>query len=110
MKLLSAVLFSSWAWAGSVYYVDCAAGNDSADGLSRVTAWRSAQAVSARQFRAGETILLKRETECTGTLWPKGSGTADTPIVLDAYGEGALPKVKAQPGAAAAFRLFNQQY
>jgi len=110
MKLLSAVLFSSWAWAGSAYYVDCAVGNDSADGLSRLSAWRSVQAVSARQFRAGDTILLKRATECTGTLWPKGSGTADASIVLDAYDEGALPKVRAQPGAEAAFRLFNQQY
>jgi len=110
MRLFGAVLFASAAWGGSVYYVDCAAGNDAAAGLSRATAWRSVRAISGREFRAGDAILLRRGTQCTGTLQPQGSGTAKAPIVLDAWGDGPLPKIHAEPGAEAALRLFNQEY
>jgi hypothetical protein len=110
MKLWCALLFLSFARAGSTYYVDCAAGDDSADGLSRATAWRSVRRISGQQFRAADQILLKRGTRCTGTLWPKGSGAAGAPIVLDAFGEGPLPVIRAQADAEAAFRLFNQEY
>jgi len=99
----------SAAHAG-VYYVDCAAGDDAADGLSTGKAWRSVRAVSAREFRAGDRILLRRGTECGGTLWPKGSGAAGAPILLDAWGEGRLPVIRAEAGAKAAFELFNQEY
>jgi len=110
VKLSAVLLLAAVASGGSTYYVDCASGDDSAGGSSRTSAWRTVQAISAHEFRAGDTILLKRGTHCTGLLWPKGSGTADAPIVLDAYGEGALPQVRADPGAEAAFRLFNQEY
>lgn len=110
VRLFGALLFASAAWGGSAYYVDCAAGNDAADGLSRATAWRSVPAISAHEFHAGDAILFRRGTQCTGTLWPKGSGTASAPIVLDAWGDGALPKIHAEPGAEASFRLFNQEY
>ena len=43
-------------------------------------------------------------------LAPKGSGSAGAPILLDAWGEGALPKIRADAGAEAALRLFNQEY
>jgi len=110
MKLVGSLFCVSAAWAGSVYYVDCAAGNDAAAGLSRDTAWRSVRALSEREFHGGDTILLKRGTQCSGTLWPKGSGTANAPIVLDAYGSGPPPKITAEPGAEAALRLFDQEY
>jgi len=96
--------------SGAAYYVDCAAGNDIAGGQSPATASRSVRAVSSHEFQAGDAILLRRGTTCLGTLWPKGSGAPGAPILLDAWGEGPLPKVQAEPGAEAAFRLFNQEY
>lgn len=110
MKIFVVLLLAAVARAGSTYFIDCATGDDAAAGSSRESAWRSVQAISAHEFRVGDKILLKRGTQCTGTLWPKGSGTAGAPIVLDAYGEGALPKIQAEPTAEAAFRLFNQEY
>lgn len=108
--MLSALLFVTTACRGVTYYVDCAAGNDTADGQSPATAWRSVRMVSAREFHAGDSIRLRRGTTCPGTLWPKGSGAPGAPILLDAWGDGPLPKVQAETGAAAAFRLFNQEY
>ena len=66
--------------------------------------------VSARQFQPGDAVLLRRGAECSGTLWPKGSGAAGAPILLGAWGTGPLPKVRAEAGAEAAFRLLDQQY
>ena len=100
----------STAWGGAAYYLDCAAGNDASDGLSEATAWHSVRMISGHEFRAGDRVLLRRGTECTGSLRPQGSGTANAPIVLDAWGEGALPKIRAEAGSDAALRLFDQEY
>ncbi len=91
------------------FYLDCAAGSDSAAGTSAAAAWRTLAKVAATTFSPGDSILLKRGTRCTGQLWPKGSGDAQRPIRLAAYGTGALPIIDA--GAAdAAIKLFNQQH
>ena len=91
------------------FHVDCRAGDDDHDGRSPGTAWRSLARVSATTFSPGDSILLKRGTRCTGTLWPKGSGEPDRPIRLAAYDAGPLPIVDAA-GAEAAVKLFDQQY
>lgn len=110
LRLGAILFFAAGARGGSTYYIDCAAGGGPGDGSSPAAAWRSVQAISRHEFQAGDQILFKRGTHCTGTLWPKGSGSAQAPIVLDAYGVGPLPKIQAEPGAEAAFRLFNQEY
>jgi len=52
------------------YHVDCRAGNDDHDGRTPDTAWLSLTKASATTFSPGDSILLKRETRCPGTLWP----------------------------------------
>ena len=98
------------AFAGAPYYVDCANGNDGANGSSPLTAWKSLEAVSSRTFNPGDSILLKRGTTCYGMLWPRGSGSASASIRIDGWGTGPLPKIQAQPGQEAAFRLSDQEY
>lgn len=44
-------------------------------------------------FKAGDKILFKRGQRFVGQFAPKGSGTPENPIVVDAYGEGALPEL-----------------
>lgn len=91
------------------YYVDCSAGSDAANGTSPATAWRTLDKVAATTFAPGDSLLLKRGTRCPGQLWPKGSGDADRPIHVGAYGSGALPVIVA--GAAdAAIKLVDQQH
>jgi len=55
-------------------------------------------------------IQFRRGTECHGSLLPQGSGSADHPIRLTAYGEGPRPKIIAGNKPTQAFRLFNQEY
>lgn len=98
------------AIGSSIYYVDCNAGNDDADGLSPSSAWKSVGAVSRRHFDPGDSIQFKRGSVCSGMLWPKGSGSATAAIRLDAWGKGALPQIHAQAGEPAALKLFDQEY
>jgi hypothetical protein len=74
------------------------------------TAWRTTARVSGHSFLPGDTIRFRRGSACSGMLWPKGSGSAAAPIRLDAWGTGPLPKIQAEPGQEAAFRLFDQEY
>ena len=91
------------------YYIDCSAGSDGATGTSPAAAWRTLGKVAATTFSPGDSILLKRGTRCGGQLWPKGSGAAERPIQLGAYGRGALPVVDAG-SADAAIKLVDQQH
>ncbi|MGW4244668.1 hypothetical protein [Nocardia sp. NPDC004722] len=95
--------------ADTGYHVDCSAdGNGSG---TQESPWNSLDAVNnfSGGFKPGDQILLKRGTSCSGTLSPKGSGAAGSPIVLDAYGSGAKPLIEGK-GAPEALRLHNQQY
>jgi hypothetical protein len=75
----------------ATYYVDRTNGNDDASGLSAEEAWSSLEKVNATTFIAGDQLLFKCGETWTGTLWPKGSGTGDLPIIIDKYGSGDLP-------------------
>ena len=93
----------------STLYLDCAAGNDSNDGLSPGSALKTlTAAINSRTFVPGDTILLNRGTTCSGIFAPQGSGTPAAPIVLDAYGSGAPPLINAGSLDRAVW-LFNQQ-
>ncbi len=89
------------------FYLDCSAPTDG-DGSS-ASPWNALDDVNAHgAFNPGHSILLRRGTTCTGMLTPAGSGTADAPIALDAWGDGALPAIVAPPGAEAAIKLYDQ--
>ncbi|MFN7998839.1 MAG: right-handed parallel beta-helix repeat-containing protein [Bryobacteraceae bacterium] len=94
----------------ATYYVDCEGGDDASDGRSDTTAWRSVGKASTFELTPGDSLRLRRGTVCRGSLTPRGSGTAEAPLVVDAWGTGPLPKIEAPPDAKAAFRLFDQEY
>lgn len=93
------------AAAGAVvagtFYVDGARGDDAAPGTSPEQAWKSLARVNGTAFGAGSRILLRSGLEYPGSLQPKGSGEPGRPIVVDRYGEGAKPRVRAQAGDGA---------
>ncbi|MER8185148.1 RICIN domain-containing protein [Kitasatospora sp. NPDC094015] len=93
---------------GTTYYLDCAAGDDAGVGTTPQTAWRTLTRAGTTTLAPGDRLLLARGTNCPGTLAPKGSGTPERPITVDAYGTGAKPLV-AGGGAPAAVLLRNQQ-
>ncbi|HSB17106.1 MAG TPA: redoxin domain-containing protein [Bryobacteraceae bacterium] len=93
----------------ATYYVDCAGGSDTNIGTSVTAAWRTPAKVSGITFAPGDSILLRRGTECRGQLWPKGSGAQDHPITIGAYGSGPLPIIRGEADAPVV-KLHNQQH
>jgi len=94
----------------ATYYVDSVSGNDNYDGLSPGTAWQSLTKVNSTTFQPGDEILLKAGCAWTGRLWPKGSGTDGSPIVIDMYGTGAQPLINGNGQELEAVLLYNQEY
>ena len=86
---------------GRVFYVDDCAGNDSFSGLSEKEAWLSLERVNAEVFRPGDTIRLKKGGEWHGMLAPKGSGAPYAPVILESFGEGAMPAIHGDGSYAA---------
>jgi len=79
--------------AGTGYYVDSVNGNDGNSGTSTGSPWKSLAKVNATTFAPGDKIMFKAGGAWTGQLWPKGSGTAGNPIVIDRYGTGTAPRI-----------------
>ncbi len=94
----------------AVYYVSQSEGDDTADGLSEATAWKTLTHVSQKTFQPGDRILLKAGDRWTGeTLTLRGSGTPDLPIELSSYGTGDKPLISPQLMDAAAITLHNEE-
>lgn len=79
----------------AVYYIDATAGNDSANGTSESTPWKTLahlNLASYAKFADGDTILFKR-----GEVWREQFRIDWTRVIdgahvtLDAYGSGAKP-------------------
>ncbi|GAA0231768.1 ricin-type beta-trefoil lectin domain protein [Saccharothrix mutabilis subsp. mutabilis] len=86
-----AVAVAPAASAATAYYVDC---SFTGSPLGTQTApFNALSQVNARTFGAGDSVLLKRGTSCTGQFVASGSGAAGSPITLGAYGTGARPVV-----------------
>lgn len=86
--------------AGTVYYIDAAAGSDSGDGLSPETAWRTINKIniSWEQIEPGDDILLKKGVVFTdASLNIRKGGSAGDPLIIGAYGSGALPIIDCGP-------------
>lgn len=79
------------AIAAGTYYVDSASGNDTNNGLSPSSAWRTIDKVNGLALSPGTTILLKRGGFWRNQLNVTRTGTATAPITYGAYGTGPQP-------------------
>ncbi len=99
------------ARSATTFYVDSIAGNDSNNGTSASSPWKSLTKVSQQTFQAGDHILLKAGSKWTGQqLYPKGSGASGNPISINMYGSGNKPFLAEGGANHNAVYLFNQQY
>ncbi len=95
----------------TTYYVDSVAGNDNNSGTSSGSPWQTLTKVSTVTFAAGDQILLKCSSVWNGQqLYPKGSGSSGSPIVINSYSTGAKPLINGQGAFQEAVKLSNQQY
>ncbi len=93
------------------YYIDSIAGNDANSG-SITTPFKSVSKLNNMTLAAGSKVYLKCGCTWTSqTLKFKGSGTAGNPIIIDKYGNGAIPLLAGNgiTGDAVVY-LYNQQY
>lgn len=81
----------------ATYYCSTLHGSDAYDGRSPERPLRSLQALSALALGPGDRLLLERGSVfANDCLHLHGiHGSAEAPIVIDAYGEGPLPRIDA---------------
>jgi hypothetical protein len=82
-------------------YVDSVSGDDSGDGLSASSPWKTLAKVEASVIPAGSSVLLKRGCAWREQLIPH-SGRKGSVVTYGAYGSGDRPRVCASIDAAAA--------
>ena len=90
--LLAGSLLAASA-AGTTYYIS-AFGNDSNSGKSSTEPWSSLTKLNETTFGPGDTISFKRGDIWAGGITLDQSGTADSPITINTYGEGPLPSIE----------------
>lgn len=94
---------------GATFYLDAKTGDDANDGKSQKTAWQTLERANQRNYVTGDQLLLRKGQTFVGTVSPSANGTAEQPIVIDAYGDGALPIIDAR-GYLAGVRLNGCRY
>lgn len=91
------------------YYLNNSGGDDSRDGTSENTAWKSLERANSAAFNPGDRLLLKRGSQFAGGLKLKLHGKANLPIVIESYGEGPPPFIDAK-GCLAGVHLADSHY
>ncbi|WP_206506430.1 right-handed parallel beta-helix repeat-containing protein [Streptomyces chrestomyceticus] len=96
------------ASAGHVFHVDCAApaGGDG----SRDRPWSTLAQANAQPYGPGDRLLFRRGSTCTGTLAPRGEGSATAPFTIADYGSAAARARLDGAGAHDTVLLSNTQY
>ncbi|AZQ64885.1 T9SS type A sorting domain-containing protein [Flammeovirga pectinis] len=92
----------------SNYYVDAINGNDTNNGTSESSAWKSMNKVNTLTLNGGDAVYFKAGVEIYGTLKPKGSGTSENPIIIGKYGGEAHAKINGE-GYTSVITLSNVQ-
>ncbi len=113
MKFLACLLLvlgTSGLLPAATYHLDSRDGDDARDGRTPESAWRSTAKVNGMTFRPGDRILLRAGSRWEGVqLHPLGSGTPDAPILLDRYGDGAVPALHGRGRVPWVLGLINQE-
>ena len=81
--------------ASATDYFVSSSGNDSANGLSSSTPWRSIEKVNSEftRFTPGDRILFKRGDVFYGTISVSRAGMSGNPILIGAFGTGQDPVI-----------------
>jgi parallel beta-helix repeat protein len=83
------IMITSQILAGTNYYVDATIGNDSNNGTSPTTPWKTISKVNSYSFSAGDVILFKR-----GQVWREELRTSSSEyLTYSAYGSGNNPVI-----------------
>lgn len=82
---------------GKIWYVSSVNGSDENDGRSREQPFETLFAINRMKLYPGDQVLLERGSVFRGQyLHLSVCGTKEAPILIGAYGEGALPRIEAK--------------
>ncbi len=93
VAVLVSFYLHSVGWAAT-YYVDATNGNDSNNGTSESTPWKTISKVSASRFNPGDQILFKRGQIWRGQLIPPSSGCLQRHFFIQDYNNRITYEVK----------------
>lgn len=83
------------------YYISSSTGNDSGDGKSVATAWKTISRLNNKSLQPGDSILFSRGDIWRETLIIPSSGNAGAYIVFTSYGTGIKPRILGSTQASA---------
>lgn len=113
MKIIFAFLFMFLLFSCSnkaAYFIDAENGDDTNSGHSPKTAWKSLEKVNNTTFIPGDNIYFKAGNSWKGQLELKGSGTFETPIQINKYGQGTNPAIHGNGEKLHTLLLHNVEY
>lgn len=94
----------------ATYYLDADSGNDTNDGKSSDTAWKTLDYVNHFCFMPGDKLLIRSGTTYRGMLYPHGSGAEDAPFVIDIYGGEIKPIIDGEGEVPVAVYFLNSEH
>ncbi len=87
------ILNTSTLLAQKNFYIDSQNGNDTYDGLTQQTAWKSHTKVNNVTLQPGDTVFLRKGSQFSGPMVISDSGSKEKPIVITSYGQGNKPRI-----------------
>lgn len=81
--------------SATVYFVSSSTGDDTNDGLSPSTAWKTLSRVRSQDLLPGDSVLLKAGDEWRERLVVLHSGESGDPVRYGSFGSGPKPRVLA---------------
>ena len=91
------------------YYVSSSLGNDSYNGLSEATAWKTISKLNSMTFSPGDNILFRRGDIWREQLIVSSSGNSGNPITFGAYGSGEKPIISGANNYNSTINWVNEQ-
>lgn len=95
---------------GVNYYLDSENGADSNNGLSPATAWKTVNKIKEIQLNPGDSLLMRRGSVFEGVIEIFAQGKPESRIVIDAYGQGTKPCIKAPDNSLYTICIKNSDY
>ena len=95
MKKVLIILFISISSvvSGTQYYISRTTGDDTRDGLSEASAWKTISKVNASSFNPGDIIAFNKGDVWREQLIVPSSGSSENYIVFTTYGTGTNPRI-----------------
>ena len=111
LLIIASVCMTGCSSPPSIYYLDATNGNDANSGLSINEAWKTLKQAEKASLSNGSKLLLKRGETFQGELNITGQGLPQSPVIIDAYGEGEQkPCIVGNDSSMYAVRILNSNY